>query len=105
MDKDRTDSAETTPAEQSASTSSAASNVSGLQQQMLNQQSFNTTEVSLQHLKTSIIREVLATLTPEAIPKAIGSATTGGSDYRPVDDGNRKRQHPDNDEDDDNETD
>ena len=64
MDKDRTDSAETSSAELSAGTSSAASNVAGLQQPILNQQSFNTTEVSLQHLKTSIIREVLAALTP-----------------------------------------
>ena len=67
---------------------------------MLSQQSFNTTEVSLQHLKTSIIREVLATFTPEAIAKAISSATTGESDYRPIDDGSRKRLHPDDDEDD-----
>ena len=76
MDKDRTDSAETSSAEQSAGTSSAASNVAGLQQPMLNRQSFNMTKVSLQHLNTSIIREVLTTLTPEAIAKVISSATT-----------------------------
>ena len=34
----------------------------------------------------------------------LSSATTGGSDYRPIDDGSRKRLHPDDDEDD-NETD
>ena len=72
---------------------------------MMNQQSFNMTKVSLQHLKTSIIREVatpllFATLTPEAIAKAISSATTEGSDYRPNDDGSRKRLHPDDDEND-----
>ena len=41
MDKDPTDSAGTTPVEQSAGTSSTASSAADLEQQMLNQHSFS----------------------------------------------------------------
>ncbi len=56
------------------------------------QQSSSTGQISLENLKTSIIREVLATLTPESIAKAISSASHESELSRPFD-GGRKRLH------------